>query len=464
MKRTILPALKLVLILSLLPACGARRGTQNGTTGYEVAQVRRDRLLATISASGSVSPARQLRLVFPTPGVLAKVNVIVGEQVEAGQELARLDTRQLEAAVAQAAATLRGNEARLQQARLGPSKSELAYAEAALRSAQAGLDRLRNGPTASELEAAKLAVEAAKNQLWGAQAQRDSIAGSPVATQAQKDGAEAQVLVAETAVQQALLNQRVLQEPPSEAQLAQAESQVAQARSQLEQLRNTPSAEAIAIAESQVELARAALEQAELRLADAILRAPVAGTVALVGAQVGEVVSATAPMIVLADVNQYMIEANVDEVDVGQVQVGQSANITLDAFPDRVLQGQVTEVDPLGTVTQGVVSYHTEIQLPETDLPLRPSMTAIVDIIIADKADVLVVPSRAIKREGDSYYVEMLVNGTAERRSVVTGLSSETMTEILSGLQEGEEVIVAAPRENVLDQVGNSRLPFGRQN
>jgi HlyD family secretion protein len=460
-KRTaILIAVVAVVIIALGLAQRVRVRGNEATADYETVPVRRDTIVATVNSSGNVTPAEQLILVFPSGGLLAQVRVQAGQQVTAGEELARLDTGQLELTIAQAEATLNINEARQEQARAGPDAVDIAAARAAVESAQASLDRLLAGPTAEDLESAKLSVEAARNQLWAAQAQRDSTKGTPFSPQASIDAAEAQVLVSEINVQQAILAQGRLTEQPSEADVALAQSGLAQAEAQLQKLQQMPKEEDLAIAEAQVEQARAALEQAKLRLADAVLVAPFSGTVASVGAKVGELVGVGAPMIVLADLDHYYVDASIDETDIGSVQVGQDVEISLDAFPDATLSGKVTHIDPLGRVAQGVVSYDVEIELRPSDVAVRPNMTAIVDIVVARKEGVLVVPNRAIKRDSSGrFYVEVISGGEVKRRSVTTGLSNELVTEIVSGLGEAEEAVVSAPRASILDEVGGG--PFG---
>ncbi len=428
-------------------------------TDYQTVAARQGTIVATVNSSGSVLAEDEVTLLFPSPGILSEITVQTGDKVESGQALARLDTRQMEWSVVQAEAALRSAEAQLAQIKTGPSSADIGAAEAAVESAQASLDRLLSGPTANDLESAKLNVDAARNQLWSAQAQRDSVKGNPLSSQAAIDSAEAQVLLSEINVQQATLAQQKLDEQPSEADVALARSQLAQAKAQLDKLQRTPTMEELAIVEAQVEQARAALEQAKLRLADAILVAPFPGTVVSIAADAGEFVPAGIPVIVLADLERYYIDARVDETDIGRVQVGQDAAIVLDAFPDTTLGGKVTRIDPLGAVAQGVVSYAVRIEVRSSDIALRPNMTAIADIVVERKESVLLVPNRSIRRDSTGrFYLEVIANGEVQRRSVSTGLSSELVTEVLTGLSEGEEVVVSAPRRNLLEEVGG---PFG---
>ena len=461
MKRTIVVSIALVAVvaLALLGLRNRRNQSLSDASEYETVAVRRDTILATVNASGSVKPAVQVNLTFPTGGLLAQINVEPGQQVKAGEGLARLDARQLKLGVAQAEATLTISEVRLAQTQAGSDAADIAAAEAAVQSAQASFDRLRAGPEEYDLHSAKLNVDAARDQLWSAQAQRDSVRGSPLSTQAAIDSAEAQVLIAEGNVQLALLAQERLSEPPNPADVTLAWSQLVQAEAQLSKLQRAPSEEDLAIAAAQVAQAQAALEQAKLRRDDALLVAPFAGTVLATNATAGEVVNAAAPVVVLADLESHYVEANIDESDIGRVEVGQDAFITLDAFPDVQQRGQVSRVEPLGQVTQGVVSYAVRVKVTSSEVPLRPNMTALVDIVVDRKEGVLVVPNRAVKREsGGRRYVQVLAGSALVQRFVATGLSNELVTEISEGVEEGEEVVVSAPRENVLEQFGTFHL------
>lgn len=462
-RKTVIVAIVAVAVITMAVLGWRNRRAQRSAdlSEYETVAARRDTLVATVNASGSVQPESQVSLTFLSGGLLAQMHVEPGQRVEAGAELARLDTRQLELNVAQAEATLLINETRLAQTQAGPEPADIAAAAAAVESAQAGLGRLLAGPTAYDLRSAKLSVDAARNQLWSAQAQRDSIKGNPLSTQGAIDAAEAQVLVAEINVQQAILAQERLTEPVSEADISLARSQLAQAEAQLQKLQQIPKEEDIAVAAAQVEQARAALEQARLRLEDAILTTPFSATVLATSATVGELVGAAVPVVVLGDLEMYHVDTSIDETDIGRVQLAQDVTITLDAFPDVRLSGRVTRVDPLGRVTQGVVSYDVQVRVLSNEVALRPNMTAIVDIVVDRKEGVLVVPNRAVRREtGGRRYVEILSGGEVKQRFVTTGLNNELVTEIVSGVDEGEEVVVSAPRENVLEQFGGG-FSFG---
>ncbi len=427
---------------------------------YETVPVLRDTIVATVNASGTVNPKEQINLTFPSGGLLAQMDVQAGQRVEAGQELAKLDTRQLALSVAQAEATVQINEARLGQTRAGSSLADIASAQAAVASAQAAYDGAKRklDLRSDQLSIVEADLKRAELALQDTQAAYDLVAHrSDIGVLPQAAALERATLD----YQRALANYNLQVAAIDDTTFKGAAAQLAQAKAQLDRLKRAPTSEELAIAEAQVMQAKVALEQAMLRLDDAILTAPFAGTVLATNAQAGEFIGAAVPVVILADLNGYYVDTSIDETDIGRVQMGQDAAIALDAFPDVELHGTVTRIEPLGQITQGVVSYDVWVQVLSTELPLRPNMTAIVDIVVDRKEGVLVVPNRAVKRDNRGrIYVEILEEGEAKQHFVTTGLSNELVTEIVGGVDDRDQVVVSAPRENVLEQFGGG-FPFG---
>lgn len=190
--------------------------------------------------------------------------------------------------------------------------------------------------------------------------------------------------------------------------------------------------------------ARIVLEEARAQLNGATIRAPFAGVITEVGAVVGDYVTAAMPIFLLVDTNQSEAIAMIDEVDVNRVAAGQTATITIDAIAGAVINGTVKAVSPQATIELGVVTYKASVEIsPEASIKLKDGMTARVDIVVANKINVLVVPNAAITRKGSDRIVEVeLVGGKTEERVVTIGASSASYTEIVSGLDEGESVMV----------------------
>ena len=199
-----------------------------------------------------------------------------------------------------------------------------------------------------------------------------------------------------------------------------------------------------------------ALSDAEENLSYYSIRAPFDGVVAQINVKDGDPASpgsAIATMIT----SQKTADISLNEVDIASVKVGQNATLTFDAFPDLTLTGQVTQVDSIGTVTQGVVDYGVQITLNADDARVKPSMSVSAAIITNTQTDVILVPSGAVKSQGGASYVQVLsgVTGASNvggqgvvsqtpptEQAVEVGNSSNSMTEITSGLQEGDLVVV----------------------
>jgi HlyD family secretion protein len=422
--------------------------------GYSTEPATISSIDAEVTVTGNLVAQRTQNLTLPSSGTVTTVYVQEDDRVERDQILAELDTTDLELSVAQAEAALAGQEANLARARKGASEQEIASAEAAIASAEAQLEDLQAGPSARDIEAARIQVEQAKASLWGAQGSRDATVGSPMASGASKAQAEAAVSQAEWALKQAELQYERLWEGPNESAIANAEAQLASAQANLARLLNTPSEEDIAVAEAQVEQARLSLESARSRLDDAIVRAPASGVLATWTLREGDTATPGTPVGTLVDDTAYHVEVAIDETEIGHLQVGQNATITLDAFPEQELTGRVESISLLGSSTQGLVNYTVEISLEDTDLAIRPMMTAVISIVTDTREDVLVVPNRALRRDRDGTFVEVLRNGTPARANVVTGISNDVYTEIIEGLEEGDPVVVARPRESVFETFG----------
>lgn len=205
------------------------------------------------------------------------------------------------------------------------------------------------------------------------------------------------------------------------------------------------------------------LLEAQNNYADHFIRVPFDGQVAEVSAIKGDSASSGTAICTLIT-NQKIAEITLNEIDAAQVKTGQKATLTFDAVPDLSITGEVVEVDTLGTVNQGVVSYNIKIAFDVQDERIKPDMSVSVNIIIESKLNVLLAPLSSVKTTGVNSYVEILLNGRPQRKTVTAGLSNDTMVEIVDGLAEGEEIIAqtinnSADQNNSSDQ--NRQPGFG---
>jgi HlyD family secretion protein len=137
----------------------------------------------------------------------------------------------------------------------------------------------------------------------------------------------------------------------------------------------------------------------------------------------------------------------IDEIDIAIVKLSQEANIILDALPDEEVKGSVAFISPVSTILAGVVSYDTTITLENPVAGLRDGMSATAEVIIERRDDVLLIPNRAIGGNLASPKVSVLTDGQVEEREITLGLSDGINTEVLSGLEEGEKVVLPTSTE-----------------
>jgi HlyD family secretion protein len=417
----------------------------NAAEGIQTVVVERGTLRASVDATGSVAPETRLELSFKSAGRVAEIMVEEGDQVEAGEVLARLETADLEQAIIQAQANLAISEAQLTQTEDGASAEDLASARAALESALADYEEVKAGPSQEDITVAKADMEKARIALEKAQADYDKISwqaglGATI---------EASTLhQASVDYERARAQYELTVDRPTDSELKQAEAQIAQVQATLAAFEEQPTPEELAIARAQVTQARSTRTQAQLDLEEATLVAPFAGTVADVNIEVGQIVNSSTPVIVLTDLTSYYVDLYVDETEIGQVQVGQPVVITPDAFPDEEIEGEVMAIKSIGTVSGGIVTYEVRVEIAPTEVPIRSDMTASATVVVEEKEDAVLIPNRAIRREGDVEYVEVLVGTEVRRVAIATGASNGAVTEVTAGLEEGDAVVTNVVRGN----------------
>jgi RND family efflux transporter MFP subunit len=199
-----------------------------------------------------------------------------------------------------------------------------------------------------------------------------------------------------------------------------------------------------------LEIAELSLESAELNLEKAVIVAPFDGVVADISITEGKEISAATlatPAISLVDTSKIEMRGFIDEIDIAKVQIGQEVNIILDALPDEEVKGSVVFISPVGTIIAGVVSYDTTIALKNPVAELRDGMSATAEVIIERHDDVLSIPNRYIRGTTENPMVVLLVDEQEEEREITLGLTDGINTEVLSGLEEGEKVILPTSEE-----------------
>ena len=197
-----------------------------------------------------------------------------------------------------------------------------------------------------------------------------------------------------------------------------------------------------------VESARATTWTLQKQMKKNIVYAPIDGIIAKKYLEEGEMATMGKPLVTISGEKGFEIEADVPESDIDKIKIGQKGQATFDAFlSDEIFEFEVTEVEPTATIIQDVVYYRVTFKILTEEKRIKSGMSTDIDILTAEKKDVLAVSNQAIKNEDGKRYVEILETGTDQQKTVrragvKAGLRGDSgLTEIVSGLSEGEEVI-----------------------
>jgi HlyD family secretion protein len=348
-------------------------------------QVRRGSLIETVVASGHVETPYRIEIGSQITGTVEEVLVREGERVLKGRPLISLESRELKAAVVQAQGAVAQSEARMRQLdelTLPSAREALTQAEANLLNAQQTFDR--TDKLAKDGFATRVAVDDARKTLDVARAV--------------KRAAEFQVYTA------------------------------------------SPGGSDHVMAQTQLNQARANLDTAESRLGYATIAAPRDGVLITRSVERGTVVQPGKALLVLAPTGEVQLVLQIDERNLGKIDLGQEAVASADAYPDRRFPAVVSYINPGIDITRASV----EVKLTVSDPPdyLRQDMTVSVDIEVASKNDTLILPARSIHDAlSGAPWVLIFKDDRAAKRPVNLGLRGNAAVEILGGLSLGDVVI-----------------------
>ena len=490
-----------LIVAAILAALLINGKSQRATaTGPGTTPVTRGNLTAAVAGSGSVAAEQTVNLAFQTGGMVTDVLVKEGDTVKTGQALAKLDDRALQLQVTNARSALESAQARLAQAQQGNAKPEdIAAAEAQVTSAQATYDKVAKGPTAADLASAQAAVSSgqaaysaaaksagtsssqlesaaatlqkAEASLQQAQANYDRVAGNPdigrrpesLSLQSatidyqqakanynalsQTTGTDAQSKIASAAAQLALAKANLARLTPAAEDLTVAKANLDQAKATLARLTAKATATDLQIQQAAVTQAEQALKQAQLNLDNATLTAPFAGIVAQINIVPGSGAGTATPALKLINRDPLHVDLKLSENDVAQVQLGQPIRLTIQSLGGWGTDGKVSYIAPAADTSNGIVTYAVRVSFPDNDPKVKVGMTADLSIVTAQKDNVLLVPNTALLPKGTGRVVQVPTTDAQGRPAspreveVKTGLTDGTMTEILSGLSEGQQVI-----------------------
>lgn len=502
---------KIIAIITLLVLCGAgyytytKLTSTTGVTRYVFGTAKKGMLITSVSGSGQVSPESQVDLKPKASGEVISISAKAGTKVSAGTIIARLDNSSVLSNV--------------RDAKIGLESAQLSYEKYSVQNSQDKLSANLIKAYDSGYSAVSSTYLDIPNVLSGLEDMFTNDALSQNAARIAggtrgieyRDKTESKFYEAQTAVRTVTRNYQGLDRNSSQATIDNALSETYKAvrilsdavktrkdfvdylydesgksstyaplQTTLGQYSSTVNSHMSALLSSITSISDAksafgdtalgtkssslsikekqnSLRDAQDKLEDYVVRAPFDGVIAKVDAKVGDSASLSTVIATLIS-KQKIAEVSLNEVDVAQVKVGQKATLTFDAVSDLTISGEVAEIDLIGTVSQGVVTYNVKIAFDTQDDRVKPNMSVSSTIITDTKTDVLLVPNSAIKGTNGTSYVEVytgetvaeaatstakgvMIVGSPERKSVEIGLSNDDETEIISGLVEGEKII-----------------------
>jgi HlyD family secretion protein len=382
------------LAIVLLIAVGVFAATRGGTKidPSKLAKVEKGDLAKSVVATGKVTPITKVEVKSKASGIVKKLLVDYGDRVKKGQLLAQLDKIEIEAQVEQ-------------------SHAALEAAQANLKSSQADSERAKVDAEGPDVPLLKRAYDRATGMA------KDGVVSTSALEDAQKN------------YELALNKQNVskAQVTVLKAKIAQAQAQVAQDQANLKQLEEQLSYTDIISPIDGIVLSR------DVQMGDAVSSILVLGS------------SATLVM-TLGDTSEVYVKGKVDESDIGKVYLGQRARIKVESFKDKTFDGKVTKISPMGVEKDNVTTFEVRASIQNPGGELKAEMTANAEIILEEHKNVLQIPEGAILYDKDKKAsVEMPDPKGKEGKTKVAvniGISNGAKTEVLSGLKEGDQVVL----------------------
>jgi HlyD family secretion protein len=390
--RVIWLSITVVILAVAVVGFTSLRGAGADVDPAKLATVERGTMVRSVVATGKVEPITKIEVKSKANGIIKALQVNVDSVVEEGDVLAELDKDQLlaqvrgaEANLLAAKAALEGAEAQLKKNHVEAEGPDVEFARRAYARARSLFEQKLIAPSA--LEDAQSAVEVAENKQRAAQSQ--------------------------LAV--------------SQARVAEAAAQVAQAR--------------------------AAADRAAEDLANATIRSPIRATVLTRDVEVGSPVSsilnlgANATLVMtLGDIDQVFVRGKVDEADIGRVRLNQPARIRVETFKDKVFDGRVTQISPMGVEKDNVTNFEVRVSIDNPGKELKANMTANAEIVLEEHPQSLILPEAAIVYDAQKKPFVDLVDPAAKtgrtRTGVTLGVGNGTRIQILQGVKEGDKVVL----------------------
>ncbi|NIM96248.1 MAG: efflux RND transporter periplasmic adaptor subunit [Anaerolineales bacterium] len=421
----------------------------------QTVEVTRGSLMATIGATGTVRANQNGLLSFQTSGTVDEVLVVVGDSVKKGDMLVTLEQTSLPTQVILAQADLVAAEKALEEL-MSMDTQAIAAAQLNLANTQDALEAVEykwtvqqegNRASGERIAATKANLVLAQSEVDRAQSEYSKLSGRPdsdpskalarsnlAAAREKRDSIQRNLnwyLGHPTETDQAILD----------AEVALAKANLKKAMDDLAELESGPDQQDIAAAEARIAAAQANLNTA-------YIVAPFDGMITASEVMPGDQVSPGTPAFQLTDLSKLYVDVDVSEVDINEIEVGQSVVLTFDALLGEEYYGEVEDAALTGENVQGVVNFKVTVEFVEPTEEILPGLTAAANIVVNEIEDVLLVPNRAVRVEDGQRVVYILVEDQPEKVEILLGASSDLYSEVIGGeLKEGDIVILNPPAD-----------------
>ncbi|MCL4425018.1 MAG: efflux RND transporter periplasmic adaptor subunit [Firmicutes bacterium] len=484
---------------------------------YTQVTVKRGKITSAVTATGVVEPLNRAEVRTQVAGTVQNFSLSEGDPVKARQEVAFIDTLAQTSRILQIRQNLLVARDNLNQLKLKAAaepiqnRDQLRLAELKVERAKATLARLQSLPNNDDLTSARRDLEDARLSLELTRSGFDlsRVSGEDIEAQkarvaqyeqeltdaqrypynyARLRQAEANLALARQTLSDLELKAQV-QPGQFDLQLKQAQLKVDRAQAKLDSLNSGATEDQLTAAKRDLEEAGLNLEIAryntslnktspediqvaelrvqqlekdlEMALSDSRIITPIEGTIVNKYVKDGDFVTPGTPVVAVANMSSLLLRATVDEVDVGRLKVGQKATVTFDSLPGRTYQGMVTKISLAGRRQGDIALFEVMVELKNWE-GVRLAMTGNISIIYGEKDNVLYLPNEVIYVRAGKKVVNVLDDkGEITYKKIETGLKNENFTEVVSGLEEGEKVLMLLNNARPSPSLGNL-IRFGR--
>lgn len=472
---------KIIVLLLLLIFISSTAFAQNNSQVVETAKSMTEDISLNELITGTLTPVQDVNIPAQTGGVAKKINVEIGDTVEKGEELVKIEDESLLIQKRQAEASLESARANYQELKNGATEEELARARSSYENAKASLESAKTNLNLMEelynkrralkqqLVSAEQQLESSRQNLNQAeinykQAKRDyerseKLYNDNVISEKEFDNAKSAFENAEVSLNQAKtafslakenyqLSKETFNNPTElKQQLENARSQVKSARSNLEvakanldEAERGPRQERIKAGLASVRQAEASLEQIEDQISKTQITAPVAGLINKVNIDEGEMIASGQTVINLVNIKELYAEIDVTASTASAVKKGEVVEVKAETM-QHYIEGEITNISPAADPSSR--TYLVKVKIPNPDHRLRAGMFADVKLSKGSSGSAVVVPVESIVNlNSENPHLFVVENNKAVRKNVEIGITTDSRAEVLNGLSEGENVII----------------------